>query len=107
MSKANNLAVADLFFALGDRTRLSVVNRLGSDTLTATSLAGRAKVSRQAIVKHLQVLQGVGLVKPEKRGREVLYILQPHRLREAQQYLDMISRGWDEAIRRLQDLVER
>ena len=106
MSKVSNLAAADLFFALGDRTRLSVVNKLGTQALSATSLAEGARVTRQAIVKHLQVLEGAGLVKSEKRGREVLYLLQSQRLQEAQAYLEMIAAGWDEAIDRLKDLVE-
>lgn len=106
MSKKNNLAVAEIFFALSDETRLSVLNKLGSRPLSATNLAEGAKVSRQAIVKHLQVLEGAGLVKNEKRGREVLYILESHRLREAQNYLQRISIGWDEAIDRLRQMVE-
>ena len=80
MSRRSNLAVADIFFALGDRTRLSVLTKLGSDALTATMLAEDAKVTRQAIVKHLQVLEGAGLVKHEKHGRDVLYVLKPEKL---------------------------
>lgn len=106
MSKREQ-AVADLFFALGDRTRLSVVQKLGSSgALSATTLSGGAKVSRQAIVKHLQVLEGAGLVTHEKRGREVLYALEPRRLVEARAFLDAISAGWDRALERLRQLVE-
>ncbi len=54
MSRARNQAVADVFFALGDGTRLSVVTKLGTaGALSATTLSQGAKVSRQAIVKHL------------------------------------------------------
>ena len=106
MSKASNQAVADVFFALGDRTRLSLVRRLGARPLTATTLSDGARVTRQAIVKHLQVLEGAGLVKHEKRGREVLYLLKPDRFEEARMYLEMISASWDQAIDRLRLLVE-
>jgi DNA-binding transcriptional ArsR family regulator len=106
MSKAER-AVADLFFALGDRTRLSVVRKLGAGgASTATSLAGGAKVTRQAIVKHLQVLEGAGLVTHERRGREVLYALDPRKLDEARLYLEDVSASWDRAIERLRALVE-
>ena len=100
-------AVAEVFFALGDDTRLSVVQRLGRDgSLSATSLSLGARVTRQAIVKHLQVLEGAGLVRHQKRGREVLYAINPGRLDDARTFLDGISASWDRAIERLRQLVE-
>jgi DNA-binding transcriptional ArsR family regulator len=108
MSKARENAAADVFFALGDRNRLSLVRKLGSGgALSATVLSDGAKVTRQAIVKHLQVLEGAGLVTHEKRGREVLYALEPRRLDEARAFLDTVSAGWDRAIDRLRELVEK
>jgi DNA-binding transcriptional ArsR family regulator len=107
MSKARERAMADVFFALGDGTRLSVVRKLGSGgALSATSLSEGAKVTRQAIVKHLQVLEGAGLVTHEKRGREVLYALEPDRLEDARAFLDGVSASWDRAIERLRRIVE-
>lgn len=107
MSKAREQVAADVFSALGDRTRLSVVRKLGSGrALSATSLSNGAKVTRQAIVKHLQVLEGAGLVTHERRGREVLYSLELRRLSEARAFLDGISAGWDRAIERLRRMVE-
>ena len=96
-----------MFFALGDGTRLSVVTKLGTaGALSATTLSQGAKVSRQAIVKHLQVLEGAGLVTSEKRGRDVLYALETDRLEDARAFLDGISASWDRAIERLRRLVE-
>src|SRR5262245_34910810 len=107
MSAARDLAVADVFFALGDGTRLSVVKRLGREgALSATALSDGARVTRQAIVKHLQVLEGAGLVTHEKRGREVLYALEPSELDGARAFLDGISASWDRAIERLRLMVE-
>jgi DNA-binding transcriptional ArsR family regulator len=107
MSKAREQVAADVFFALGDRTRLSVVRKLGSNgALSATALSDGAKVTRQAIVKHLQLLESVGLVTHEKRGREVLYALEPRRLDDARAFLDAVSAGWDRAIERLRQMVE-
>lgn len=107
MSKAREQQAADVFFALGDRTRLSVVRKLGSGgARSATTLSEGADVSRQAIVKHLQVLEDAGLVSHEKRGREVLYALEPRRLEEAQAFLDAVSAGWDRALERLRQIVE-
>jgi DNA-binding transcriptional ArsR family regulator len=107
MSKAREAAAADLFFALGDRTRLSLVRKLGSgEALSATALSAGAKVTRQAVVKHLQVLEGAGLLTHEKRGREVLYALEPHGFDQARAFLDNVSAGWDRALERLRHMVE-
>jgi DNA-binding transcriptional ArsR family regulator len=107
MPKAREQAAADVFFALGDRTRLSVVRKLGAGgARSATALSDGAAVTRQAIVKHLRVLEGAGLVTHEKRGREVLYALEPRRLDEARLFLESVSAGWDRAIERLRRIVE-
>ncbi|HEY1957522.1 MAG TPA: metalloregulator ArsR/SmtB family transcription factor [Polyangiaceae bacterium] len=105
MSKRSESA-AEVFSALGDATRLSLVTKLGARPQSATALADGSKVTRQAIVKHLQVLEGAGLVKHEKSGREVLYALEAKRLHEARDFLDAVSEHWDRAIERLRDMVE-
>jgi DNA-binding transcriptional ArsR family regulator len=98
---------AGVFFALGDDTRLGLVRRLRDGRpRSATQLTDVVPVTRQAIVKHLQVLQDAGLVARERRGREVLYLLKPRRVDEARAYLDAISAEWDRAIVRLRALVE-
>lgn len=107
MSKARERAAARVFSALGDGTRLSLVRTLGTrGALSATALSGGARVTRQAIVKHLRVLEGAGLLSHEKRGREVLYALEPERLDDARVYLDAVSARWDRALERLRRLVE-
>ena len=107
MSTAPDRTAAGVFFVLSDPTRLSVIRKLGSGgPLSATALSGGAKVTRQAIVKHLQVLEGAGLVTHDKRGREVLYALEPQRLADARAFLDAVSASWDRAIDRLRRIVE-
>ena len=99
-------AIAGVFAALGDETRLALVGRLATGPCSATALAADATLTRQAIAKHLRVLEGAGLVTPERRGREVLYVLAPSRLVELRDFLDGASRGWDVALGRLRALVE-
>jgi DNA-binding transcriptional ArsR family regulator len=111
MSRVTERAVADaaaLFAALGAGTRLTIVKRLGEgEPLSATALGEGSPVSRQAIVKHLRVLEDAGVVTHASRGREVLYTLDARRLDDARAFLAGISAGWDRAIARLRDLVER
>lgn len=107
MSTARERAVAGVFFALGDDTRLGLVTRLvAAGALSATALADGAAVTRQAIVKHLQVLAAAGLVTHEKHGREVLYALETRKLEQARAFLEMVSARWDRALERLRLLVE-
>jgi DNA-binding transcriptional ArsR family regulator len=98
---------APLFAALGDETRLQLVVRLAAGGPgSITRLSANSKVSRQAISKHLLVLSEAGLVLSTWRGRERVWDLAPDRLSEANEYLNRISRMWDQAIGRLKAFVE-
>jgi DNA-binding transcriptional ArsR family regulator len=105
MSKAD-AEVAGAFFALGNQARIAIVRRLRTGPLSASALSERAPVTRQAITRHLRILESTGLVTHEKRGREVLYALETRRLQEARAFLDAISMSWDRAIDRLRRMVE-
>ena len=98
---------APLFAALGDETRLALVDRLGaSGPQSIARLTAGSGVTRQAITKHLHVLADVGLVHDVRRGREHIWELDTQRLDEARRYLDQISRHWGEALERLRKFVE-
>ena|SRR6185312_15303124 len=98
---------AGVFSALGDGTRLTLVQRLtDGGPRTATELAADLPVTRQAVGKHLKVLEDAGLVAHRAEGRAVLYELDPARLSAARAYLDTISAAWDRRIERLRALVE-
>jgi DNA-binding transcriptional ArsR family regulator len=98
---------APLFAALGDETRLRLLIRLSSGGPgSITHLSAKSAVSRQAISKHLRVLSDAGLVHSTRRGREQVWDLEPERLTDAHDYLDRISRQWDEALDRLKRFVE-
>ena len=98
---------APLFAALGDETRLQLVMRLAAGGPgSITRLSANSKVTRQAISKHLHILSDAGLVRSTRRGRERVWDLAPERLSDAHEYLDRISRMWDQAIERLRAFVE-
>jgi DNA-binding transcriptional ArsR family regulator len=98
---------APIFAALGDSTRLGLVARLCQEgPLSIVKLSAGSAITRQAITKHLRVLAEAGVLRCRRDGRESLWELQPHRLQQAQRYLDQISRQWDDALLRLRALVE-
>ena len=102
------MASAPLFAALGDPTRLGLVARLCDEgPLPIAKLAAGSDVSRQAVTKHLHVLEDAGLVRSARDGRENVWELRPRRLDDARRYLDQISRQWDDKLERLRSLVER
>lgn len=98
---------APAFAALGDPTRLAMVTRLcRSGPLSTASLTAGTEVTRQAVTKHLRALQGAGLVRSERAGRDRIWQLKPQRLAELRAYVEAISAQWDDALGRLRDLVE-
>ena len=107
MSPVEAPDAAPVFAALGEPVRLGLLARLGpGEALSITALSSAFPVSRQAITKHLMVLEGAGLVRSRRQGRERLWQLEPRRLQEARDYLDVLSRQWDDALGRLKQWVE-
>jgi DNA-binding transcriptional ArsR family regulator len=101
-------AAAPVFAALGDETRLRLVSRLCvQGPLSIARLTEGTDVTRQAITKHLHVLEEAGLVSGSRDGRETVWELRPQKIDEARRHLDVISEQWDAAIDRLRALVER
>lgn len=97
---------APVFAALGDRTRLLLVGRLSDGRARSiSSLSADASMTRQAVTKHLAVLEGAGLVRRSRVGRESHYSLQPEPLADIRGYLDDVSRQWDAALGRLQTFL--
>jgi len=100
--------LADVFFALGDATRLRLVAVMCAGGLfSITQLTASSDISRQAVTKHLRLLARAGLVRDVRAGRERLWELDPAPLDEARRSLEQIGRQWDLALVRLKAFVER
>lgn len=98
---------ADMFSALGDPIRLSLVSKLVSGKQCSISeLTEGTHVTRQAITKHLQVLENVGVVHSFKEGRQSLYELDTKPIESLQKYLTVIASQWDESLSNLKAFVE-
>ena len=98
---------AHIFAALGDATRLSLVAKLiDRKPHSISTLTDETSITRQAITKHLTVLENVGLVTKFKEGRESLYELDPKPLASLQEYLKIIASQWDQSLNNLKSFVE-
>lgn len=97
-----------VFAALGDETRLALVVKLSDGQPHSISKLTRGSgVTRQAITKHLRVLESAGMVRRARRGRESLLEFNPEPILGLREYLDLVSEQWDQALARLKSMVER
>ena len=100
-------ALASVFAALGDPTRLKLVAVLcAGGALSIAQLTANTDISRQGVTKHLQVLADAGVVRDLKQGRERLWQLDPMQIAEAKRTLEVIGREWDVALGKLKMFAE-
>lgn len=96
-----------MFAALGDETRLLLIAKLcNGQPRSIAELTEGSKLTRQAITKHLRVLQRAGIVHGVRAGRERRFEFQPEPVQDMKQYLETISHQWDQALARLKTFVE-
>ncbi|MGB5953475.1 MAG: metalloregulator ArsR/SmtB family transcription factor [Ornithinimicrobium sp.] len=102
-------APAAIFAALGDETRLEILNVLSDHPAgaSATTLAGGIPMTRQAVSKHLQVLNQVGLVDHQRHGREARYAVRTQELTRWADWLQDIGDQWERRLHEIKTLAER
>jgi len=104
---ARRRAHASIFAALGDATRLSLVAKLcAGQQRSIRQLTEGSKLTRQAITKHLRVLESAGIVRSVHAGRESLFEFDLEPIAEVREYLAFVSEQWDQALSRLKAFVE-
>jgi DNA-binding transcriptional ArsR family regulator len=91
----------NVFDALADPTRRRIVERLGRGPATAGEIAERLPISRQAVVKHLSLLENAGLVRGERDGRRVVFRLTPGAFADAAGWMHDVGAQWDRRLERL------
>ncbi len=106
-TRARHRSPAQVFFALGDETRLALMTQLANgEQHSISQLTARSKLTRQAITKHLRVLEQVGVARGVRSGRESLFELDPTPIQDVRDYLDLVSSQWVQALARLKSFVE-
>ncbi|MEE9328766.1 MAG: metalloregulator ArsR/SmtB family transcription factor [Parvularculaceae bacterium] len=103
MSKLDRALV---FAALGDPVRLELLARI-SDGGSITKLTADLPITRQAVTRHLRILERAELIVSQRNGREMRFVARPARLIEAKGWLDDVAQQWDGTLGRLKLLVER
>ncbi|HEV2118395.1 MAG TPA: helix-turn-helix domain-containing protein [Terriglobales bacterium] len=104
---ARRPAQAPVFAALGDETRLALLAKLWrGQPHSISQLTSGSRLTRQAITKHLRVLERVGIVRCVRAGRESRFQFDPQPIENLKEYLELVSREWDEALSRLKSFVE-
>jgi DNA-binding transcriptional ArsR family regulator len=97
----------DVFGVLADPTRREVIRCLAEGPATATELAARFPVTRQAVAKHLGLLDDVGLVVATRDGRETRYQLRPEPFRDAMSWMATVGARWDDRLASLQRMLAK
>lgn len=96
----------DVFAALSDPTRRELLRRIASGSATATQLARQLPISRQAVSKHLAVLDEAGLVDRTVTGREVRYSLRAEPLSDVVGWVSEVGTAWDKRLANLKKRLE-
>jgi DNA-binding transcriptional ArsR family regulator len=98
---------APVFAALGDEMRLALVAKLcAGQPHSIAQLTEGSRLTRQAVTKHLRVLEKVGIVRSVRHGRETRFEFDPEPIAGMKEYLDSVSAQWDRALERLKAFVE-
>jgi len=96
-----------IFSALGDDTRLLLVERLSDgQPHSIAQLCDGLDLTRQGVTKHLKILEQSNIVESNRVGRETLFVYSPDQILATRDYLGKISQQWDEALIRLKNFVE-
>ncbi len=105
--RSSTAAVNSVLVALADPTRRRLLDLLAAQgEVTATRLAERLPVSRQAVVKHLAVLDAAGLVIGNRVGREVRYAVRPEALDATARWMAALAADWDRRLARVKQIAE-
>lgn len=104
---AKRQAPVPVFAALGDKTRLALVAKLcGGEPRSISQLTAGSNLTRQAITKHLRVLEKARIVHCVRTGRQSLFQFDPGPMEEIKEYVALVSEKWDRTLSRLQSFVE-
>ena len=95
----------DVFQAIADPTRRGILILLNEKEMTPNALAEKFDTTRQAVSKHVAILQECGLVRPKESGREIYYILDTLKMKEVDTFMEPFRKMWDDKFSQLDTLL--
>ena len=95
----------DIFQAISDPTRRAILTLIAIQALTPNAMAEKFDMSRQAVSKHIKVLQECELIKPEPSGREIYYHLNPRKMQEFDDWLAQFRKIWETQFNQLDEVL--
>jgi len=96
----------DVFQAIADPTRRSILMLLATQSMTAGAIASNFNTARPTVSKHLQILSECELLKPEQNGREILYHLNADKMKEIADFIEPFRKMWDERFNKLENIMK-
>jgi DNA-binding transcriptional ArsR family regulator len=97
----------DVFQAIADPTRRSILLLLASQSLTAGAIAANFDTARPTISKHIQILTECELLHQEQSGREIYYHFNPNKMKEIAEWLMPFSKMWDDRFNKLEAVMKK
>jgi len=95
----------DIFQAIADPTRRAILALIAVQALTPSVMAEQFDMSRQAVSKHIKVLQECELIKPEQSGREIYYHFNPKKMQELDHWLAQFRKNWETQFNQLDNVL--
>ena len=97
----------DIFQALADPTRRTIVSLIATKAMTPGAIAASFDFSRQTISKHIQILTECQLVRQEQKGREIYYYFKPEKMKEVADWVNQYSRFWNDKFNSLDKYLDK
>ncbi len=97
----------DIFQAIADPTRRAILALIAMQALTPNTMAEKFDMSRQAVSKHIKVLQECELIKPEHSGRQIYYHFNPQRMKELDNWLAQFRKNWEAQFNQLDSVLSK
>ncbi|OCK49511.1 transcriptional regulator [Chryseobacterium sp. CBo1] len=96
----------DVFQAIADPTRRAILLLVASQSMTAGAIASNFDTARPTVSKHLQILSECELLTPEQNGREIIYHLNPKKMKEIADFIEPFRQMWDERFNKLESIMK-
>ena len=96
----------DVFQAIADPTRRAILSLIAIQAMTPNAIAEHFESSRQAVSKHIRILDECQLIKQQQYGREIYYYCNPKKLKEVDKWLAQFRASWEDRFNQLDDVLK-